>query len=78
MNWRQQFVKSEGKRLFYMILMFILGIMFICLGKYVIVGDAGQQLIGSGITLLIGVGTLANNKARSPSREENETAETAI
>lgn len=70
--WFIKFWSAEGKRLFYLFLVFLSGTGFILLGSFALEGDQGQQLIGSGITQLLAVGALALNKARSEERPPTE------
>jgi arginine exporter protein ArgO len=66
MNWKTRFFDAHGERLVFMATAAVFGIGLIALGTWLLDSD---ELTGAGVALLIGVGTLALNKARSKSEE---------
>jgi arginine exporter protein ArgO len=72
MDWKTRFFDAHGERLVFMAAAAVFGIGLIALGKWLL---DSAELTGSGVALLIGVGTLALNKARSKSEEINSEAE---
>lgn len=60
MDWLQKFKEEEGKRLIFLGLATLFGLGLLIAG----ITMELKELTGSGITLLIGAGTLCMNRAR--------------
>ncbi len=75
-TWKDKFKEKHGERLFFMLIIFIMGALFLSLGIAMVyfktLPELGQTLIGAGVTQWIAVATIANNKARSPEDKGKE------
>jgi len=69
-TWQEKFQDKHGERLYFMRIMFLMGLIFFSVGSVFVYSsfmmEVGTGLIGSGVTLLGQVAGIAANKARSP------------
>lgn len=64
-EWVMDFIRSDGQRIFYMGVATVFGLGLFYIGRRV----GNNELAGSGIGMLIGVGTYALNRARGNAKK---------